>query len=194
MIQERVEPIMTSAPKSSDLVQRLRGLAHGEDGMAAVEFAVILPFMLVAYLGGVEVGEGVAINRKVAITTRAVADLASRYTTIHNADSAVILGAASTIISPYPSGPLAVTVSGVKVDSRGNPTIDWSDTLNGTAHTVGAPVTLPGTLNTPNAYYVLGEVTYTYTPTFGYVMTGHFPLSGQIFMSPRQSASISRVP
>jgi Flp pilus assembly protein TadG len=185
---------MTSAPKSSDLVQRLRDLVHGEDGMAAVEFAVILPFMLVAYLGGVEVGEGVAINRKVAITTRAVADLASRYTTIHNADSTVILGAASTIISPYPSGPLAVTVSGVKVDSRGNPTIDWSDTLNGTAHTVGAPVTLPGTLNTPNAYYVLGEVTYTYTPTLGYVMTDHFPLSGQIYMSPRESASITRVP
>ena len=179
---------MTSTPKSSDLMLRLRDLAHGEGGMAAVEFAVILPFMLVAYLGGVEIGEGVAINRKVAITTRAVADLASRYITIHNTDSATILGAASTIISPYPSAPLAVTISGVKVDNKGNPTIDWSDTLGGTAHTVGSPVTLPGTLNTPNAYYVLGEVTYTYTPTFGYVMTGHFPLSGQIFMSPRQSA------
>jgi Flp pilus assembly protein TadG len=194
MIQERVAPIMTSAPKSSDLLLRLRDLARGEGGLAAVEFAVILPFMLVAYLGGVEVGDGVAINRKVAITTHAVADLASRFTTIHNADSATILGAASTIISPYPSGPLAVTVSGVKVDPNGNATIDWSDTLNGTAHTKGSPVTLPGTLNIPNAYYVLGEVTYTYTPTFGYVMTGHFPLSGQIFMSPRQSASISRVP
>ena len=64
---------MTSAPKSPDLVLRLRDLARGEGGMAAVEFALILPFMLIAYLGGVEVGDGVAINRKVAITTRAVA-------------------------------------------------------------------------------------------------------------------------
>jgi Flp pilus assembly protein TadG len=194
MIQERVSPIMTSESKSPDLLLRLRDLARGEGGMAAVEFAVILPFMLIAYLGGVEIGEGVAINRKVAITTRAVADLASRYTTIHDADSATILGAASTIISPYPAATLAVTVSGVKVDKQGNPTIDWSDTLGGTAHTFGTPVTLPGTLNTPNAYFVLGEVTYTYTPTLGYVMTGSYPLSGQIFMSPRESALINRVP
>jgi Flp pilus assembly protein TadG len=193
MIQERVAPIMTSVPKSSDLMLRLRDLAHGEGGMAAVEFAVILPFMLVAYLGGVEVGDGVAINRKVAITTHAVADLASRYNVpIQNSDSATILGAASTIIAPYPSGPLAVTVSEVTVDSNGNATVAWSDTLNGTAHTKGSPVTLPGTLNTPNAYYVWGEVTYTYTPTLGYVMTGNFPLSNQIFMSPRESACISR--
>jgi Flp pilus assembly protein TadG len=141
----------------------------------------------------VEVGDGVAINRKVAITTHAVADLASRYNVpIQNSDSATILGAASTIIAPYPSGPLAVTVSEVTVDSNGNATVAWSDTLNGTAHTKGSPVTLPGTLNTPNAYYVWGEVTYTYTPTLGYVMTGNFPLSNQIFMSPRESACISR--
>jgi Flp pilus assembly protein TadG len=193
MIQERVAPIMTSAPKSSDLMLRLRDLARGEGGMAAVEFAVILPFMLVAYLGGVEIGDGVAINRKVAITTHAVADLASRYNVpIQNSDSATILGAASTIIAPYATGPLAVTVSEVAVDSKGNATIAWSDTLHGTAHTVGSPVTLPGTLNIPGAYYVLGEVTYTYTPTLGYVMTGNFPLSGQIFMSPRESTCISR--
>jgi Flp pilus assembly protein TadG len=160
MIREAAIPTMASAREPTGLLSRLRDFAHGEGGMAAVEFAVILPFMLVAYLGGVEIGDGVAINRKVAITTRAVADLASRYTTIHNADSATILGAASTIIAPYAPGPLAVTVSQVTVDNHGNATISWSDTLNGTAHTVGTPVTLPGTLNTPNSYYIWGQVTY----------------------------------
>jgi Flp pilus assembly protein TadG len=206
MIQERVAPIMTSATKSSVLVLRLRDLARGEGGMAAVEFAVILPFMLVAYLGGVEVGDGVAINRKVAITTHAVADLASRYTTIHNSDSATILGASSTIISPYPSGPLAVTVSEVCIDSKGNATVVWSDPLNSTAHSIGSAVTLPGALASSlatqtgtcplsgSAYLIWGEVTYTYTPTLGYVMTGNYPLSNQIFMSPRESASVTRIP
>ena len=160
--------------------------------MAAVEFAVILPFMLTAYLGGVEIGDGVAIDRKVAITTRAVADLASRYAKITDASMTSILGASSTIIQPYPSGPLAVTVSGVKVDAQGHATVDWSDTLNGTARVKGAPVTLPGTLNSAGAYYVWGEVRYRYTPTLGYVMTGTWTLSNQIFMSPRESAAILR--
>jgi Flp pilus assembly protein TadG len=190
---------MTCAPKSTDLLSRLRDLARAQGGMAAVEFAVLLPFLLTAYLGGVEVGEGVAIDRKVAITTRAVADLASRYTKITDATMSTILGASSTIIQPYPPGPLVVTVSGVTVDNKGNATIDWSNSLNGTARPKGSAVTLPGTLatpcaTTPCAYYVWGEVTYNYTPTLGYVLTGTWPLSSQIFMSPRESATITRSP
>jgi Flp pilus assembly protein TadG len=183
---------MTFAPTCRNLLSRLRGFSHAQGGMAAVEFALILPFMLTAYLGGVEIGDGVAIDRKVAITTRAVADLASRYTKITDAQMTTILGASSTIIAPYVSGPLAVTISGVTVDNRGNATIDWSNTLNGTAHTKGSPVTLPGTLNSAGAYYVWGEVKYAYTPTLGYVMTGTWNLSNQIFMSPRESATITR--
>jgi Flp pilus assembly protein TadG len=185
---------MTSVSKHADLLARLRDFAHGQEGMAAVEFAVLLPFMLVAYLGGVEVGDGVAIDRKVAITTRAVADLASRYTKITDASMTSILGASSTIIQPYPSGPLAVTVSRVTVNAQGNATVDWSNTLNGTARVKGSSVTLPGTLNSPGAYYVWGEVRYSYTPTLGYVMTGTWTLSNQIFMSPRESAAILRTP
>jgi Flp pilus assembly protein TadG len=185
---------MTCAPKSTDLLSRLRDLARAEGGMAAVEFAVLLPFLLTAYLGGVEVGEGVAIDRKVAITTRAVADLASRYTKITDVTMTTILGASSTIIQPYPPGPLVVTVSGVKIDNQGNATIDWSNSLNGTARPKGSAVTLPGTLATSGTYYVWGEVTYNYTPTLGYVMTGTWPLSNQIFMSPRESATITRSP
>jgi Flp pilus assembly protein TadG len=183
---------MTLAPTSPNLLSRLRGFSRAQGGMAAVEFALILPVMLTAYLGGVEIGDGVAIDRKVAITTRAVADLASRYTKITDAQMTTILGASSTIIAPYASGPLAVTVSGVIVDNRGNATIDWSNTVNGTARTKGSAVTLPGTLASAGAYYVWGEVKYAYTPTLGYVMTGTWNLSNQIFMSPRESATIVR--
>jgi Flp pilus assembly protein TadG len=193
MIREQAMPTMTSAPKPTALLLRLRDFARGQGGMAAVEFAVLLPFLLTAYLGGVEVGDGVAINRKVAITSRAVADLATRYTTIKNADMATILGAASTIIAPYAPGPLTVTVSEVSVDAKGNATVTWSDTLNGTARAVGSAVTLPGTLAAAGSAYVWGEVKYGYTPTLGYVMTGTVTLSNQTFMSPRESAAITRV-
>jgi Flp pilus assembly protein TadG len=192
-IQDPTSPTMAPAAKSGDLLSRLRGFARGERGMATVEFALLLPFMLTAYLGGVEIGDGVAIDRKVAITTRTVADLASRYTTIKNADMSTILGASSVVIQPYGASPLAVTISQVTVDAKGNATVAWSDTLNGTARTVGSPVTLPGTLAIPGTSYVWGEVGYVYTPTLGYVMTGSWTLTNQIFMSPRASASITRV-
>jgi Flp pilus assembly protein TadG len=183
---------MTSIPKSADLLSRLQDFARAQSGMAAVEFAVLLPFMLTAYLGGVEIGDGVAIDRKVAITARSVADLASRYTKITDVQMSGILGASSTIIQPYAPGPLTVIVSGVTIDNKGNATIDWSDSINGTAHAKGDAVTLPGTLKTIGTYYVWGEVRYSYQPTLGYVMTGTWTLSNQIFMSPRESATITR--
>jgi Flp pilus assembly protein TadG len=183
---------MTRTPTTPPRPMRLRDFAHAQRGIAAVEFAMLLPFMLTVYLGGIEAGTGFAIDRKVAITTRAVADLASRYTKIKNADMAGILNATSAIVAPYAPGPLAVTVSQVTVDAQGNATVTWSDTLNGTARAVGSPVTLPGTLAIAGASYVWGEVKYDYTPTLGYVMTGTWSLSKQIFMSPRESASITR--
>jgi Flp pilus assembly protein TadG len=180
-------------PRHPTLISRLREFARARSGIAAVEFAAVLPFMLTAYLGGIEYGDGVAINRKVAVTTRSVADLASRYTTIKNADAAAILGASSAVIAPYDAGQLAVTVSEVSVDAQGNASIAWSDTLNGTARAKGSPITLPGGLATPGSFYILGEVKYSYTPTLGYVLTGTLNFSNQIFMSPRESASITRV-
>src|SRR5258708_11685991 len=107
MIHQRAIPAMTSTTTTSAaLTLRLRDFARGQGGMAAVEFAALLPFMLIVYLGGIEIGDGVAIDRKVAITTRVVADLASRYTTIKNTDMSSILGASSTIIAPYSATPI----------------------------------------------------------------------------------------
>jgi Flp pilus assembly protein TadG len=184
---------MTLVRNCTDLTTRLRAFAGGQSGMAAVEFAVILPFLLLAYLGGIEFGDGVAIDRKVAITTRSVADLATRYTQIKDVDMTAILGASSTIIAPYSGSTLAVTVSQVMVDANGVATVTWSDAnANATAHAKGSAVTLPGTLATPNTSYIWGEVKYVYTPTLGYAMTGSWTLSNQIFMSPRESSCVQR--
>jgi Flp pilus assembly protein TadG len=174
-----------------DFVSRLRDFARCGGGAAAVEFAALLPFMLAIYLGGVEIGDGVAINRKVTVTARAVADLASQYTAIHDSDMTAILGATSKIISPYSAAPLSVTVSQISTDANGRSTVTWSDTSGGTK--LSGTVTLPGTLAVNNTSLIFGQVTYAYTPTLGYVITGTMNLSSQIYMSPRQSQSVSRI-
>jgi len=183
---------MTTTPRSRGLLQKLRDFRRGERGMAAVEFACVLPFMLVAYLGSWEVGDGVAIDRKVAITTRSVADLASRFTNINNAAMSDILNGSASVIAPYSGGNLVVTVSQVSIDAQGNATIAWSDSLNGSPHAVGQAITLPGTLNTPSTSLIWGEVSYAYTPTLGYVLTGTWTMHNQIFMAPRDSTTVIR--
>ena len=177
------------------LARRVADFLGDRRGLSAVEFALLLPLMLTLYLGGVEVSNGVAADRKVAITARTVADLASRMTTIHNVDMTNILGASSAVIAPYSVSNLQVTVSEVSIDNKGNATIAWSDSLNGTAHPVGQTVSVPSALVVPNtpSSLILGEVQYNYNPTFGYVLTGTLTLKGQLYMAPRLSSTVTRI-
>jgi Flp pilus assembly protein TadG len=68
------------------LSRQLVRFSDDRSGLSAVEFAMLLPLMLTLYLGSVEISQGIAINRKVTLTARSLADLASQPTNITNAD------------------------------------------------------------------------------------------------------------
>ena len=184
---------MRSPASRFELVQRLVSFARDHRGISAVEFAMILPLMVTMYLGVVEVSRGVAIDRKVTLTTRTMADLASRVTSINNADMSSLLNASAAVIAPYQPAPLKIVLSAVTIDANSVAKITWSDTLNGSARSVGSTVTLPSVLVVPNTTLIWSEVSYAYNPTFGYVLTGNLNLSDQIYMRPRLSDTITRV-
>jgi Flp pilus assembly protein TadG len=161
--------------------------------VSAVEFAMLLPLMVTLYLGTVEISQGVGIDRKVTLTTRTVADLASQVSSINNSDMSNLLNAASSVIAPYDVSKLKVTVSAVVIDNNNVAKIAWSDTLNGNKRAVGSTVTLPSALNVANTTLIWSEVSYNYKPTIGYVVTGTLNLSDQIYMRPRLSDTVTRL-
>jgi Flp pilus assembly protein TadG len=172
--------------------QRFRRLIGDERGVSAVEFAMLLPLMLTLYLGAVEVSQGIGADRKVTLTARTICDLVSQVSSIGNSDMTNALNASSSVMAPFPVGNLKVTVTSVKIDSTGKATVDWSDTLNGTARSKGSVVTLPTALNVANTSLIWSEVQYTYKPVIGYVVSGTLTLKDQIYMRPRLSDSVAR--
>jgi len=174
-------------------VPSCRGFVDNADGVAAVEFAMILPFMLALYLGSIELGNAMAVQFKTALATRTLADLTSQYVIIDNSTMSGILNAASTVIAPYSGSSMVVTVTEITTNSSGQGTVTWSDSLNGTAHTVGQSITLPTALQIANTSMIWSEVTYPYKPTLGYTMTGTISISQSSFFYPRLSTSITRV-
>jgi Flp pilus assembly protein TadG len=178
----------------TNLSRKFSSFRHDQEGVSAVEFAMILPLMITLYLGTAEVSQGVAIDRKVTLTTRTVADLASQVSNIASTDMTNLLKASSAVIAPHDAGKLKVTVSQVKVDSNGVAKVDWSATLNGTKRATGATVTLPAALNVPDTYLIWSEVSYNYVPTIGYVVTGPINLTDQIYMRPRLSNDVKYTP
>jgi Flp pilus assembly protein TadG len=160
-------------------------------GVSAVEFALLLPVMLTLYITGNEISTAVAIDRKVTITARTVTDLVSRASTISTSNMSDILNASGSVIAPYIATKVAVTVSQVYIDNNSNAKVNWSCTFQGTARTVGTPVTLPSQLVTANSYLIWGEAQYSYTPSIGYMLSGTLNLKDQIYMAPRLSQSVT---
>lgn len=165
---------------------------RNDKGLAALEFALILPIMVVLYLGGFEVSEAVIVNHKVTHATSVLGDLVAQEETITNSDMTDILAAVSVVINPYPVADFAIVVSGVKVDSDGIARVVWSDTLNGTALAADQVIDLPTGLDTDDTFLVMAQVSYTYTPQFGQVLVGNIDLADQFYLRPRYVNEICR--
>jgi Flp pilus assembly protein TadG len=175
------------------LRRQYRRFVASTRGVAAIEFAMVLPVLLLAFLGTIDAGRAIAVYMKVHSATYVLASITNQYQSMQTSDLQTVTGATSVVMSPYPSGPAVVTVSQVKIDSKNNATISWSYSLNGTARAQGSSITVPANILTavgspPSgsfSYLIFSEVTYTYTPMFGYFITGSLTLSDNLYVTPR---------
>jgi Flp pilus assembly protein TadG len=195
----------------TSLSLRIRKFSTDADAVAATEFAIVVPFMLLLYIGGIELANAMAINVKVSATAHSVADMVTQNTSLSPAQMQNILTGATTIIAPYPvagagaSSLLTVTVSEISSDAAGNLTLQWSQSYNGATFGPGrtsltgltVPTSLNGTVgnaNNPNnqndqVSFIVSEVNYAYTPGLGYVISGTVNLHDTFFLFPRCSTN-----
>ena len=170
----------------------LRRFAHDKRGVSAVEFAMLLPLMITLYLGGVEVSQAVAVDRKVTLVARTLADLVAQATSVNSTDMTNILNAATAVVAPYSDTQAQGHGLARRRSTRnGVAKVVWSDTQNGTARAVDSTVTLPAALKIANTSLIWAKCPYAYTPTIGYVITGTMTLTDQIYMRPRLSDTVS---
>jgi Flp pilus assembly protein TadG len=159
--------------------------ARDRRGVSALEFALVAPMMIALYFGCVEVSDGVAVDRKVSLTSATLANLVAQSTAISSTDMSNILDASSAIIMPYSSSNLKMTVSCLSIDGNKAVTTKWQATRNGGT---GATISVPADLKVANTQLILAQVSYAYKPVVGHTITGTLTLSDQMFMMPRISA------
>ena len=184
----------------------LSRFAHARDGVSAIEFALILPFMLTIYLGGAELGDGMSVQFKVTLAARTVADLVSQCGNnsldgqycdtanglpIDTTSMNQLLGAATQVMTPYSANSMVVTVSELKFTGGStSASVVWSASNSGNGRTIASTYTLPPafqSLPSGTYYVILGEATYPYTPTMGYVITGTINIYEDSIFFPRNS-------
>jgi Flp pilus assembly protein TadG len=162
-------------------------------GVAAVEFAIMLPILVTLFLASVDAARAIAIYTKVRAATYTLDAITNQYTTIQSTDMSQILGATAVVLQPYSSSSVTVVLSQIKVSSATSAKVNWSATLNGTALTQNSSITVPTNFaSCPSypCYLVYGQVSYTYTPLFMYFTKAAFTLSDSLYATPRVSQCI----
>lgn len=182
---------------------RLGRLAHrfvGErSGVSAVEFALILPLMLVIYAGCAEVTKALILDRKVSRAASTISDLVAQQSSVSSTLMTSIFDATAAIMEPDDSSIAKVIIVVVDVTSSGQ-TVAWSKARNDTAATAKAAppsgLAVPSAIASAGDEVVVGRVTYAYTSPFASIMqniTGSsvYNLSHTFYLKPRQGTTIA---
>ena len=162
-----------------------RRLVRDERGISAVEFALVLPILIMIYLAGTELSHAITVDRKLTTAGGSVGDLVAQGVSINTTEMDNILSAALAIMEPYSSATLKVVVSSVEIKKNGDEVLA-SCAYHDTPRTVGSAIDIPEGVRIEGTTLIVTEVNYEYIPTLGQILTDSIYLSDRFFMRPRQ--------
>ncbi|HWU62551.1 MAG TPA: TadE/TadG family type IV pilus assembly protein [Ensifer sp.] len=146
----------------------LSKIAKDRRGVSAIEFALILPVILVLMAASEDLGQALMVDRRINQIAATASDMTAQQASWTTTNLDAILAGTSTIIQPFPSGNLKIVVAVVNVDASLNTTVAWSRGYNATAWTVGTvpPFALSKTILKSGVQMVMSQVTYSFSTPF----------------------------
>ncbi len=170
-----------------------RRLVGNRRGLAALEFALIAPMMVLVLFGSVELTELLACNRRAENTAASVADVISRDTVITNQEMSDLWAASTALMYPNAATPLKIRVSSVQITNPTTATVLWSDGYHGyVPRGAGSAIALPAGMMIPATSVIVAETTYRYTPPIGVFLKLAVDLTHTEYRRPRVADPVTR--
>ena len=197
----------TPTAQHAGFLQRIRAFGANTAGVAAMEFALVVPIMIGLYFMINETASGLRAARKVTMTARIMADLASRSADLSNAALSDLLDSSGPIFDPFNASTGSFRITSFRFDAAGKGFVDWSE-IRGAG--LGAryarctptdaipsnpsltPIAVPQGLKIANTSLVLAEALMQYKPSIGWAITGTLDLKDKLYMRPRDSSYVTR--
>jgi Flp pilus assembly protein TadG len=178
-------------------------LVRDHSGVIAIEFALIVPIMLIIFFGSYEAASLVLAYMKLENAAETAADLVAQ-TTVNTAalQSSAFTGftnAVEQVLSPLPTSGTQLKIAYASVTySTGSPVIDWHYEFNGaTALTIANISTsqnlanLGSETNGSTDSVIIVKLTYAYTSSFSHVLNSSYTLSEIAFNRPRYTNCVA---
>lgn len=135
----------------------------GTGGIAATEFALVLPLLVMGWLGMAQLAQLTEASAKTHLVAQSLSDLATQKTEPTLTD---LVAAAQAIMSPLPSGSSALTIDvvGIAYDSSGAASQSWRCSSPSGLSTSVSLASAAG-LGSSSQGVIMVTVNYSYTPT-----------------------------
>jgi Flp pilus assembly protein TadG len=173
-----------------------RRLLRDRSGIAAVEFAFVLPIMVMLLLGSYETANLVLAYMKLEASAETAADLVAQTkvnTVLQSSDFTNITNAAQQVLTPLPTSGSQLQIAYASITySTGTPVIDWHVEVN--SATPIAIANIPNNANLANLgneavgstnSLIVVTLTYSYTSPTSYVLNSSYTLTESAFNRPR---------
>lgn len=139
-------------------------------GVAAIEFAIVMPLLVLMLLGTVELARAIDADRRFGNATAVTADLVAREQTLTDADLDGMMNSITHLMSPYDGTALSLGITAVRkpINPDEQPKVEWSYKHgNQTVLEKGATYpSLPADLVSPGGRVIIVESTFNFALLF----------------------------
>ncbi|HEY4944484.1 MAG TPA: TadE/TadG family type IV pilus assembly protein [Rhizomicrobium sp.] len=169
----------------------IRKSLRANDGLAAVEFAMIAPVMIALFLGSIELTDALDCKQKVTGMASTAADLIAQETLVTSSDISNVFSAINSIVYPYSTTGLKIVVSSLGDNGSGGGKVLWSCAQNATARVSNSTVAVPSGVISTGGSVILTEVTYPYTSKIAKYLSSSTNMTSSFYARPRRSTTIT---
>ena len=155
-------------PSGHDKASLIERAIACRDGLAATEFAMVLPVMTLMFFGLIEGSDVLSASRRATVAVNSLADLAAQSEEIDAADAANLFTGVERMLEPTAGGSPEFRLMSVVLDDDDDPVIDWSIDSNGAVpYEAGSDFTGLGdtTILDQTASLIVVELTYSHSTT-----------------------------
>ena len=150
-------------------------LTRDSTGIAATEFAMIVPIMLVLFFGVVEITNGFSAYRSIRLMAHTNSDLTSQSLSVQDTDLANFFAASTGVLYPFVTSStdpnLKMSIVELWVNAALQARVQWAKNSDGSPTPApGTVMNIPLSIAVPNTYVIYSNVKYNYVPVIGYVM------------------------
>lgn len=164
------------------------------EGIAAVEFGLVAPVMLIMLIGTIEISRAISIDRRFGLATAMVGDLVAREEEMTADDLNAIYDIVDHVMEPYDASRIKIAVIPVKAasDDKTNTKVYASATnrpaLNGMSTPAGcANYGLTAGLVDEGESVIVVESSYAFTPLLVNEFIGAKTWTDKAVLSPRNA-------